>query len=95
MLRNPSTNQVYQHQRSGNTARCMQEALKTMSNLCNQYGLKLIDSDYPYLKTPYANPYEDNKKIIGDVLKISNSKKNEITASPPFWGTMMTLIFQK
>ena len=68
---------------------------KTMSNLCNQHGLKLIDSDYPYLKTPYANPYEDNKKIIEDVLKISNSKKNEITASPPFWGTMMTLIFQK
>ena len=58
---------------------------KTLSKIANSYGFKLIGEHYPYLETPYANPVEDYKKFISPTTNIS----------PPFWGSMMTLVFRK
>lgn len=58
---------------------------KTLSKIANSYGFKLIGEHYPYLETPYANPSEDYKKFISPATNIS----------PPFWGSMMTLVFRK
>jgi 2-polyprenyl-3-methyl-5-hydroxy-6-metoxy-1,4-benzoquinol methylase len=57
----------------------------TIKKIGNKYGFKLIGQHYPYLETPYAN-FENN-------LKNFISKKTRV--SPPFWGSMMTLILKK
>tara|TARA_B100000963_G_scaffold359267_1_gene386056 strand:+ start:556 stop:1434 length:879 start_codon:yes stop_codon:yes gene_type:complete len=58
---------------------------ETINKIGNDYGFKLIGQHYPYLETPYANKNTDFKNFI--------SKKT--TISPPFWGSMMTLILKK
>lgn len=58
---------------------------ETISKIGNNHGFKLIGQHYPYLETPYANIKDDFKNFI--------SKKT--TVSPPFWGSMMTLILKK
>ena len=54
----------------------------TIENLGKYFGFKVIGEHYPYLETPYSSFEEDYKNFL--------SKKTKI--SPPFWGSMMTLI---
>ena len=49
---------------------------------------KIIDIDFPYLDTPYAD--EKNDMIKFKEL-ISKNKQQKF----PFWGSMMQIIFQK
>jgi 2-polyprenyl-3-methyl-5-hydroxy-6-metoxy-1,4-benzoquinol methylase len=56
----------------------------TLGRLAKKFNLKLIGEHYPYINTPYENFKMDIKKFL--------SKKGD---SPPFWGSMMTLIFKK
>ena len=58
---------------------------KTIEKIAKVYGFKLVGEHYPYLETPYANFSENYKSFT--------SKKTKI--SPPFWGSMMTLILKK
>lgn len=56
----------------------------TLAKLAKKFNLKLIGEHYPYLNTPY-----ENFKI--DIENFLNNKG----VSPPFWGSMMTLVFKK
>ena len=62
--------------------------------LANDFDLKLIWSEYPYIGTPYENINEDLNLIN---KKIENNIHNNIddTVSPPFFENMMSLIFKK
>ena len=57
---------------------------KTLFKLAKQFNLELIGEHYPYINTPYENFKTDIKNFLNN--------KND---SPPFWGSMMTLIFKK
>lgn len=70
-------------------------SLKTLSNLASVFELQLVDKDYPYLDTPYANAKLDYAKILKDVQLINEGKREKIKDSPPFWGSIMNAIFQK
>lgn len=67
----------------------------TLSRLCQQYGLESVEVAYPYLETPYANPEADHASIQRDVLLKHEGRWSEVDISPPFWGNMMTAVFQK
>ena len=56
----------------------------TLAKLANKFNFKLIGEHYPYINTPYENFKIDIKKFL----------KNK-GDSPPFWGSMMTLVFKK
>lgn len=56
----------------------------TLSKLGKKFRLKLIGEHYPYINTPYENFKSDFKNFL-----------NKRGVSPPFWGSMMTLIFKK
>ena len=60
-------------------------SVDTIRKIGNEYGLKIIGQHYPYLETPYADLKNDFKSFM--------SKKTKV--SPPFWGSMMTLILKK
>ena len=45
----------------------------------------------PYINTPYENFEGDVKKLI----KHLSNQKNKLNKSPPFYGSMMSLIFKK
>lgn len=61
-------------------------SLSSTKKLFNAY--KIIDIDFPYLDTPYAD--EKNDMIKFKEL-ISKNKQQKF----PFWGSMMQIIFQK
>jgi len=65
-----------------------------LSLLSEGFNLKLIWSEYPYIGTPYENINEDimliNKKIANTRLD-----KNNEDVSPPFYESMMSLIYMK
>ena len=67
---------------------------KNLSLLTNDYDLKLIWSEYPYIGTPYEKINDDINLIN---KKIENNKLNKIdnTISPPFFENMMSLIYRK
>ena len=67
---------------------------KNLSLLTNDYDLKLIWSEYPYIGTPYETINDDINLIN---KKIENNKLNKIdnTISPPFFENMMSLIYKK
>ncbi len=56
----------------------------TLSKLAKKFNLELIGEHYPYINTPYENFKVDIKNFL-----------NKEGDSPPFWGSMMTLIFKK
>ena len=64
---------------------------KTLSKIMNLNRFKLIHESYPYLETPYQTFHNDNQKIIEDIKK--NKKIN--SKSPPYFGSMMSLIYKK
>lgn len=61
----------------------------TMASICDKYGLKLVWEEYPYLGTPYENAIKDIRQVA------DYSEGKGASVSPPFWGSMMSLVFQK
>ena len=60
------------------------------------YGKKLINCDakFFYEETPYCNLLDDIVNVA-KAIKIKNSGVCPSFKSPPFYGSMMTLIYQK
>jgi len=68
---------------------------RTLNLICSKFGLKLIAKDFPYLGTPYEN-VRDDLKVIYETVKLKESNPTaELQISPPFWESMMTLVFEK
>ena len=67
---------------------------KNISLLTENFKLKLIWSEYPYLGTPYENVYEDIK-LINEKINSKKLNKTNNNISPPFFENMMSLIFEK
>lgn len=63
---------------------------ETLWKLCGKKRFDKIDEKYEYLETPYANPKNDYKSIKNYILKKDLSK-----LSPPFWGSMLSLVLKK
>ena len=61
-------------------------SLTSIKKLFSNY--KIIDTEFPYLETPYADEKNDMLKFKE---LISNNKQEKF----PFWGSMMQIIFQK
>ena len=57
-------------------------------------GFNLKSERVFYTETPYANPYEDVKKIA-KALEFKEKGKKIDFKSPSWYGNMMTLLFQK
>jgi len=68
---------------------------RTLVELFKGIGCALLDSSYFYTETPYAHELEDYRKIIEDAKRISTGLKNEVDSSPAFYGSMLSLIFQR
>jgi hypothetical protein len=68
---------------------------KSLSIICQRFGLKLIAQEFPYIGTPY----EDVNKNIQDVADAIRLKKDnadfDLPVSPPFYESMMSLMFKK
>ena len=69
-------------------------SIRNISLLTQDFDLKLIWSDYPYIGTPYENIYED-VNLINDKIKSEKLGKTNNNVSPPFFENMMSLIFEK
>jgi SAM-dependent methyltransferase len=61
-------------------------SLTSIKKLFNNY--KIINTEFPYLETPYADEKNDMIKFNELIL---NNKQSKF----PFWGSMMQIIFQK
>jgi len=68
---------------------------KLMTRIVEEIGFRFICHHYQYDETPYANPREDYDKMKKDINLISNGRKEDISISPPFPGTMLTVLYQK
>jgi len=68
---------------------------KSLSIICQRFGLKLIAKEFPYMGTPY----EDVKQNIKDIADAIESRWNDsdcsLPVSPPFFESMMSLMFKK
>lgn len=68
---------------------------ETLSKICSRFGLKLIATDFPYLGTPYESVNENVKSMAKAIELIEKGKRSQLDVSPPFYGSMMSLIFKK
>jgi len=62
---------------------------RSIASLCLRYEMELVWEEYPYIGTPYENARRD-VVLVADRLA---GKFGEI--SPPFWGSMMSLVLRK
>ncbi|MEW6556099.1 MAG: class I SAM-dependent methyltransferase [Elusimicrobiota bacterium] len=69
--------------------------INTISILMKQFGFIKIAHHHFYLETPYANPEKDYKKIKEDIRIIYKNGRKKVKISPPFWGSMMTILFRR
>lgn len=58
--------------------------------ICENLGFELLEIEYPYLTSPYANPVVDHLKFIQKLL-LPNSSHIKF----PFWKNLMNIAFQK
>ena len=70
-------------------------SVKTISKFLNRYNLKLIDKDFPYLETPYADIEKDHIEILKAYQARKEGNFDKIGRSRPFWNNMMNLVFKK
>jgi 2-polyprenyl-3-methyl-5-hydroxy-6-metoxy-1,4-benzoquinol methylase len=68
---------------------------ETLARIAKRFGLKLIAKDFQYLGTPYENVKEDLKAVMKAMQLVKEGKRSRLPVSPPFWESMMTLVFQK
>lgn len=67
----------------------------TLSRLCAVADLKLVGKDFPYLETPYARPEADHAAVLWAMQARKEGRLDEVEISPPFWGNMMSLVYQR
>ena len=60
----------------------------SLINASQNYGFKLVDINYPYIRTPYSNILSDHVKFISNLLLRTKFRH-------PFWRSMMNLCFIK
>ena len=70
-------------------------SINTLHQLIGKDSYDVISTDYPYLDTPYENQKKDYKKITEDILHKNEDNWSHVEKSPPFWGNMLSVIFQK
>jgi SAM-dependent methyltransferase len=70
-------------------------SVNTLHQLMGKGSYNIVATEYPYLDTPYENQVQNYKKIQDDILFKNKNKWEIVENSPPFWGNMMTVIFQK
>jgi 2-polyprenyl-3-methyl-5-hydroxy-6-metoxy-1,4-benzoquinol methylase len=69
--------------------------VKTLHKIIGVENYRLTHVDYPYVGTPYENLNDDYNQLQKDI-NLKNSKEwNSVLKSPPFWGNMMSVIFNK
>ena len=67
----------------------------TLLILCEKNDMSLVAQDFPYTETPYARIREDHIVVLHDFKLLQNDNFEKIERSPPFWGNMMNIVFQK
>lgn len=67
---------------------------KIITDYLNGEGMSLFCRHDFYLKTPYADPVSDIKKVARALQQNEKNEKIEFN-SPPFWDNMLTLIYRK
>ena len=67
---------------------------KTLSRLLSKCGLSLDWQELPYIGTPYEDFLSDLAKFSVDI-DVMRTKGADRIISPPFFGSMMSLIFKK
>jgi SAM-dependent methyltransferase len=67
---------------------------KTLSREFGLLNCRLVGERFFYEETPYANPEKDIAAVYR-ALQRKESGRAITEPSPPFWGNMMTLVFQK
>ncbi len=70
-------------------------SVDTLHALMGKERYAIIATDYPYLGTPYENQTEDYQKLKRDIILKEKGQWDSVEKSPPFWGNMMTVIFEK
>ena len=68
---------------------------KTLSQVAERFGLRLVAVDFPYLGTPYEHVHEDVKAVAQGIKLVEQGKRKNLKVGPPFWENMMSLVFQK
>lgn len=68
---------------------------KSLSIICQRFGLKLIAQEFPYMGTPYED-VNQNVQDVTDAIRLKLDNANyDLPVSPPFFESMMSLIFKK
>ncbi len=67
---------------------------KTMTTICERFGMTFVSATYPYLGTVYEDHKSDLAIMLDEVAaQKSNTASNQI--SPPFYESLMSIIFKK
>ena len=66
---------------------------ENLSEICKRHNFKLVWEEYPYLGTPYENVLEDIKKVAHKISDLEKDIKSD-DISPPFYESMLTLMFR-
>jgi hypothetical protein len=69
-------------------------SVNLLTRVLEKYGLKLISFNYQYEETPYANQKHDFKQIKNDISLIQRNRREDISSSVPFPGSMLTALWQ-
>ena len=67
----------------------------TLHQLIGFDRFSLINVDYPYLGTPYENEIDDYAQLCSDILAKEKGEWSSVRKSPPFWGNMLSAVFEK
>ena len=68
---------------------------KTLHQLLGMNIFTLHTEDYQYLGTPYEDQSQDYAQLIEDIILKDSGRWDDVKKSKPFWGNMMSLIYQK
>ena len=66
---------------------------QTLSRLASKYNFRLEWQEFPYCGTPYEDFMSDLAKFATDMESANATTENIV--SPPFFGSMMSLVFRK
>lgn len=66
-----------------------------LTRILEPFGLELLARHYPYEETPYAKPEYDFQKIKNDIFLSVVGKRDKISNSVPFPGSMITAAWKK
>jgi 2-polyprenyl-3-methyl-5-hydroxy-6-metoxy-1,4-benzoquinol methylase len=66
----------------------------TLKSICDRFGLSFVSVTFPYLGTAYEN-YKSDLAQISDEITAQESNILKKNVSPPFFESMMSIIFKK